>query len=105
MCALDAGGRGWDKNAQFEAIGVHIVLEPLSGDKKVGSPFLSFCIQGGWVTGAMAERKWVHLKNRNFWTGQEGEWPQRQPASWKSFLDFQAESRDINKQKGKTKLW
>ena len=49
-------------------IGSHLFLFLLPWETDLRrSIFLSFFIQGAWITGVVAEREWVILKNRNSW--------------------------------------
>jgi len=70
-------------------IGSHLFLFLLPWETDLRrSIFLSFFIQGAWITGVVAEREWVILKNRNSWMKNDlrGSLP-----SGENFLDFPAE--------------
>ena len=70
-------------------IGSHLFLFLLPWETDLRrSIFLSFFIQGAWITGVVAEREWVILKNRNSWMKNDlrGSLPPGE-----NFLDFPAE--------------
>ena len=69
------------------AICLFLFLMPWETDLR-RSIFLSFFIQGGWITGVVAEREWVIMKNRNAWTKND---LKGSPPPGENFLDFPAE--------------